>query len=148
MPLCLCLRVPNRADDTCACPFFVICIDRLDVTTSPSRARRTIPEPCRSFLTRCCRLSFPQPPGLYLSVAAPSLPSLSPERWMILARVRSFMSIDRLDVTVSPSRASRTISEPCRSFLTRCCRLSFQQPPGLYLSVATQSMPSRPSLRR
>ena len=36
---------------------------------------------------------------IYLSVAAPSLPSLSPERWMILARVRSFMSIDRLDVT-------------------------------------------------
>jgi hypothetical protein len=108
---------------------------------SPSRASRTIPEPYRSFLTRCFRLSFQQPSGLYVSVAAPSLPSRSSARTMILARVRSCMCIQRSDVTafaftskqvdlralsllsysllpLELSTAGKTILERCRSILS------------------------------
>ena len=103
---------------------------------SPSRANRTIPEPCRSFLTRCFRLSFQQPSGLYLSVAAPSLPSRSSARRMILAHVRSCMCIKRSDVTAltftSEQDDSRALSltdflmflpglpPACRAILERC----------------------------
>ena len=131
-----------------------------------------IPEPCRSltFLCFCLVLRLlagryfsiaaPSLPlhspahkmiGLYLSVAAPSLPLRSAERRMILVRFRSFwclsndwmppLSNDWMSL-LSPSRASRTILEPWRSFLTWCFRLSFQQPAGLYLSVAALSLPS------
>ena len=71
---------------------------------------------CLSFLTRCFSLRFHQPAGLSFSVAAPSLPSRSPACRMILARVRSFscLSSDWMPL-LSPSRANRTIPEPCRS---------------------------------
>ena len=90
MPLSLCLHVPNRADDTCACPIFHMSIERLDVTTSPSQASRAIPKPCRSIFTWCFRLSLQQPVALHLRVTALSLPSRPPSHWMIPARVRSF----------------------------------------------------------
>jgi hypothetical protein len=107
---------------------------------SPSRASRTLSEPCRSFLTGCLRLSFHQPAVLYLSVAAPSLPSRSPARRMILACVRSFMCIERLDVSAlavtSEQDDSRALSlinflmflpglpPACRAIL-ECCRSVF-----------------------
>ena len=104
---------------------------------------------CLSFLTRCFSLRFHQPAGLSLSVAAPSLPSRSPACRMILARVRSFscLSSDWMSL-LSHSRDSRTVSEPCRSFLTWCFRLRCNQPAGLSLSVAAPSLPSSSLARR
>ena len=106
----------------------------------PSRASRTIPEPCHSFLTRCFRMSFQQPSGLYLSFAAPSLPSCSSVRRMILVHVRSFMCIKRSDITAltftSEQDDSRALSlidllmfllgrpPTCRAIL-ECCRSVF-----------------------
>ena len=115
---------------------------------SPSRASRTIPEPCRSFLTRSFRLSFQQSGVLYLRFAAPSLPSRSKARSMILARVRSFMSIERPDVTTLTFTSDQDDSRPlllvdlfmflllgspptCRAILQYCsfvCVFAFTNP--------------------
>ena len=107
-----------------------------------------IPEPCRSFLTRCFRLSFQQPSGLYLSVAAPYLPSRSSACRMILARVRSCMCIKRLDVTAITFTNEQ--DDPRALSLTDfwCFCLGFHLPAGQYLSVAAPALPSRLSARR
>ena len=121
------LRVP---DLSC-----VVSNDRMSLP-SPSQASRTIPEHCRSLTFWCFCLGVHLPAGRYLSVAALSLPSRSQPRKMILARLQSFSCLSNNWMSLlSPSRASRTISEPCRSFLTQCFRLSFQQPVGLYSST-------------
>ena len=80
----------SAQDDTCVCSIIIMSTERLNVTALAFKSSKTLSEPCRFFLTRCFRLSFHQQAELYLSAAAPSLPSRSPARRMILARVRSF----------------------------------------------------------
>jgi hypothetical protein len=108
---------------------------------SPSRASRTIPEPCRSFLTRCFRLSFHQQAGLYLRVAAPSLPLRSPACRMILA-VFDLSHVYRASGCLC-SRLHETVGRfhsLVAHQLFRC--LSFHQPAGQYLRVAAPSLSS------
>jgi hypothetical protein len=133
--------LPRALDDTCACPIFHMSIEQFEVTTLPSRASRTIPEPCRSFLYSVFSLELSTAARTIFERCRSVFAFASLIAPLILARVLSLMSIERLDVSalaftrrqddfralsllshsVFPlelSPAGRTIFECCRSVFT------------------------------